>query len=160
MGLLEADRLRLNFRQVKTVVRSLIDQFVEGTELRLEQAGVEVVKGAGRIATLGVVEGLDTHGEGGDSHQEYHSRVWARPAMTTVEAGGGELVLPSRDILEMEDLPASVMVIGGNYIGAGLACALNEFGVQVTLVEAAKTILPVRMKRSLDCSERPWRSKA
>jgi len=142
MGLLEGSGLHLNFRQAKTAIRSLVDQIVEGTELRLEQAGVDVVKGAGRIAGRGVVEASTPSGKEEIASRNIIVATGARPAKKPAIAGGGELVLPSRSVLEMEDLPASVVVIGGNYIGAELACAFNGFGVQVTLIEASQTILP------------------
>ena len=43
----------------------------------------------------------------------------------------------NRDVLRAEDLPGSLIVIGGGPIGAELSQAFSRFGVQVTMLEVA-----------------------
>lgn len=42
----------------------------------------------------------------------------------------------------MDELPASLIIVGGGVIGLEWASMLNDFGVQVTVVEAASHVLP------------------
>ena len=49
----------------------------------------------------------------------------------------------NRDLVEAEELPSSLLVLGGGAIGAELAQALARFGVTVTIVEAADRLLPL-----------------
>ncbi|PRO64523.1 dihydrolipoyl dehydrogenase [Alkalicoccus urumqiensis] len=51
-------------------------------------------------------------------------------------------VLDSTSLLSLEELPASLAVIGGGYIGVELGSALAKAGTDVTLIEAAPEILP------------------
>lgn len=53
----------------------------------------------------------------------------------------GKNVLTSDEILVMQDLPASLLVVGGGYIGCELAAILARFGVRVTLVEQRPRLL-------------------
>jgi len=142
IGLLRGDQVSLDFREVKISIRNLIDQIVEGTELRLEQAGVEVVRGVGRIASRGIVEASTPTGRKEIASKSIVIATGARPANKPIEGASDGWALPSRDTLDMEDLPRSAAIIGGNYIGAELACALNAFGVQVTLIETSQSVLP------------------
>src|SRR5699024_9306697 len=44
--------------------------------------------------------------------------------------------------LKLDDLPKSVLIVGGGVIGIEFASMLVDFGVEVTVVEAGEAILP------------------
>jgi pyruvate/2-oxoglutarate dehydrogenase complex dihydrolipoamide dehydrogenase (E3) component len=48
----------------------------------------------------------------------------------------------TRDMIRTEQLPGSIIVIGGGAVGCELAQVLARFGVQVTVVEAGDRLLP------------------
>ncbi len=50
-------------------------------------------------------------------------------------------VVESRGFLDLETLPASLIVLGGGYIGCELACMAAALGVKVTIVELLDDIL-------------------
>ncbi len=54
----------------------------------------------------------------------------------------GDLVLTSDEVLDLEHLPASAVVIGGGAIGCEFASMLADLGTQVTVLEALPKILP------------------
>lgn len=54
----------------------------------------------------------------------------------------GRLVLTSDEVLDLERLPASAVVIGGGAIGCEFASMLSDMGTQVTVLEALPKILP------------------
>lgn len=58
----------------------------------------------------------------------------ARPAVPAIPGIEAVPYLTSTTALEMEELPTSLVVIGGGYIGAELAQMFARFGVKVTLV--------------------------
>ncbi|HSO68583.1 MAG TPA: NAD(P)/FAD-dependent oxidoreductase [Arachnia sp.] len=47
----------------------------------------------------------------------------------------------NRDVVEAEELPSSIVVLGGGAIGSELSQVLARFGVRVTIVEAADHLL-------------------
>ena len=51
-------------------------------------------------------------------------------------------VYDSDEILELERLPASMVILGGGVIGCEYACMFAALGVQVTLVDTRSEILP------------------
>lgn len=55
---------------------------------------------------------------------------------------GAELAMTSDEILTMETLPVSLCVIGGGVIGLEFASIMSAFGVEVTVIEYCKEILP------------------
>ena len=54
----------------------------------------------------------------------------------------GSYVVTSDEALQWEQLPKSVVIVGGGVIGIEWASMLNDFGVDVTIVEYADRILP------------------
>ena len=65
-------------------------------------------------------------------------------------------ILTSREILDIEDVPQSLCVIGGGVIGLEFASIFRSFGSEVTVLEFCKDILPrfdtdlaKRLKQSL-----------
>ena len=54
----------------------------------------------------------------------------------------GGAVLSSTEALSLEQVPESLAVIGGGYIGLELGTAFAKLGVQVIVIEAAHDILP------------------
>ncbi len=54
----------------------------------------------------------------------------------------GERVISNRELFELDDLPSSVLVVGGGAVGTEIASALASLGVETSLVEALDRILP------------------
>lgn len=55
---------------------------------------------------------------------------------------GVEHAMFPEDILELDELPRSVVIVGSGYTGVQLTTIMNAFGARVTLLELAPNILP------------------
>lgn len=55
---------------------------------------------------------------------------------------GADLAITSDDLLKLTSLPKSIAIIGGGVIGMEFASILQAFGVEVTVIEYCKEILP------------------
>ena len=78
------------------------------------------------------------------------------PAFLPVEGAGNEGVLDSTAVLDLEEVPERLCIIGGGVIGLEFASIFSSFGSEVTVLEFAKNILPrfdtdlaKRLKQSL-----------
>lgn len=78
------------------------------------------------------------------------------PAFLPVEGAGNEGVLDSTAILDLDEVPQRLCIIGGGVIGLEFASIFSAFGSEVTVLEYAKNILPrfdtdlaKRLKQSL-----------
>ncbi|HEY0604671.1 MAG TPA: NAD(P)/FAD-dependent oxidoreductase [Herpetosiphonaceae bacterium] len=56
---------------------------------------------------------------------------------------GVEHALYPEDILELEELPRSVAIVGSGYTGVQLVTVMNAFGAKVTLLEMLPNVLPM-----------------
>ncbi len=66
----------------------------------------------------------------------------SRPFVPPVNGLDDVSYLTNTTFFELEQLPSSMLILGGGPIGAEMACALNRLNVNITLVEMAGQILP------------------
>jgi len=95
------------------------------------------------------------------SHQEYSADyiiIATGSVSASLPISGADLpdILTSREILDIEEVPRRLCVIGGGVIGLEFASIFRSFGSEVTVVEYCKDILPrfdtdlaKRLKQSL-----------
>jgi len=55
----------------------------------------------------------------------------------------GDRILSSDHALNLEEIPESIMIVGGGVIGCEFACMLASLGAKVTVVEALSRVLPL-----------------
>jgi dihydrolipoamide dehydrogenase len=58
----------------------------------------------------------------------------------------GENILSTTSLLELEDIPESLTIIGGRYSGCELASIYNALGCKVSLIEAEDHLMPFQIE--------------
>ena len=71
----------------------------------------------------------------------------------------GQRVITSEHALELQQLPASAVVLGGGVIGVEFASAWRSFGVEVTIVEALPRLVPAEDEATSKALERAFRKR-
>ena len=130
------DRLR----EWKTEVVSKLSDGVRGL---CTARGVEHISARGRFLDSRTLE--LTAGDGSVRSLEFGHAIIATgssPVMPALFDMGDPRVMDSTAALELPDIPARLLVIGGGYIGLELGCAYSAFGSQVTVVEMTAGLLP------------------
>jgi dihydrolipoamide dehydrogenase len=54
----------------------------------------------------------------------------------------GKTIISSKEALSLQEIPKSMLIIGGGVIGCEMACVYSAMGTKVTIVEALKRLLP------------------
>ncbi|HEY0998155.1 MAG TPA: NAD(P)/FAD-dependent oxidoreductase [Streptosporangiaceae bacterium] len=119
---------------------------------RLNRAGVQVIRGAGRITAPGTVEVTRTQGApaaagtgSGTTTLTYSDLVIAtgcEPVAPPIEGLSDIPAWTTAQSLSSPDLPRRLIVLGGGPAGCELTQMYASFGSQVTLVEAEPRLLP------------------
>ena len=55
----------------------------------------------------------------------------------------GKTVISSKEALNLEQIPASMVIVGGGVIGCEMACVYASVGTKVTIVEALSRLIPM-----------------
>jgi pyruvate/2-oxoglutarate dehydrogenase complex dihydrolipoamide dehydrogenase (E3) component len=105
---------------------------------RLEDAGVRFVRGPARLVGERRVE---VDGTTYSARTGVVLNTGTEPAVPPVDGLADTPYWTNRDACRLEELPGSVVVIGGGAIGAEMAQAFSRFGVQVSVLEVAPRIL-------------------
>jgi dihydrolipoamide dehydrogenase len=116
----------------------VVDANVKGVEFLFKKNKVEWVKGAARIAGPGKVVV-------GDRTLETRNIVIATGSEVAPLRGieiDEQRILSSTGALALAEVPKSMVVIGGGYIGLEMASVWQRLGAKVTVVEFLDRILP------------------
>jgi len=144
-----AERVELDFSRVMRRKDEIVHQLHTGLESLMKKNRIDVYRGRGRVIGPSIFSPR-SGSVAIDADEELptltakHTIIatGSRPRMLPGWEADGEQVLTSDDALRMERLPASMLIIGGGVIGVEWASMMNDFGVQVTIVEAAERLLP------------------
>jgi pyruvate/2-oxoglutarate dehydrogenase complex dihydrolipoamide dehydrogenase (E3) component len=115
---------------------------------RFEGRGGRLVHGRGKLI------GPRTVTVGNESFTAQRGVVIAtgsKPAIPPIPGLAQVHFWTTHDVIELERLPKSMVVLGGGAVGCELGQVLTRFGVEITIVEAADRLLP---------AEEPEASKA
>jgi pyruvate/2-oxoglutarate dehydrogenase complex dihydrolipoamide dehydrogenase (E3) component len=105
---------------------------------RLVKAGVSFVRGHARLTGQGRVE---VDGQVFEARRGVVLNTGTEPAVPPISGLAGTPYWTNREAVQLEQLPGSLVVMGGGSVGVELAQVYSRFGVTVTLVEAAERIL-------------------
>jgi dihydrolipoamide dehydrogenase len=103
----------------------------KGVKGILHRAGVDVVRGHGRLTARNAVEVDGTRYEAAN----ILIATGSRPAVPPIPGLASEHVLDSDGVFALRDVPGSIAVIGGGYIGLEFACFFREIGARVAVLE-------------------------
>ena len=108
-----------------------------------KRRNVRVVQGEARFADSGTL--AIALADGGSETLTYDHCILAsgsRPAKIPAFDIGSPRVMDSTSALELADIPESLLVIGGGYIGLEMGTVYAELGSQVSVVELTDGLLP------------------
>ena len=124
------------WKGVQSLVKKYDVTWVQGrgrlegaTRVRVRLAGEDGTPGAGGERLLGATDVILATG----------SRVKSLPGIVP----DGRRIVTSDDVLRMDSMPASVIVIGAGAVGSEFASMYHDLGAQVTLLEYLPAVVPL-----------------
>lgn len=146
-----AASVELNFSKVQERKAAIVEELHQGIQYLMKSNKVTVIQGNGRVIGPSIFSpqsgAVAVETEDGDSinlvPQQLLIATGSRPRQIPGLEADGQWILTSDEALELEELPKSMIIVGGGVIGVEWASMLNDFGVEVTLVEAADRIVPL-----------------
>lgn len=139
-----AEKVSLDGARLQAWKRKVIDRLEKGVAGLLKSADVSVVKGKATFTDAKTVAVTPVDGEGPTQAFTFEQCIIATgsaPINLKFMPFDGQRVLDARDVLALTEIPASVAVVGGGYIGIELGLMLRKLGAKVTVVEALDNIL-------------------
>ncbi len=116
----------------------VIETLRAGVTYKMKKNKVKVVQGEATLLGPGQVQVADTVYEG----DNVVIATGARPFIPPIPGVEQAHVMSSTDILNIDKMPTSLVVIGGGVIGVEFASFFSSLGVKVTIIEMLDEIIP------------------
>ena len=134
---IEVGNITANFPKIMARKTNVVNKLASGVEQLMKAGNITVYKGIGRILSPQLVKMNDEE----IATRKLIIATGSEPAPLPIPGSDLPGVLTTDDILELEELPESLVVIGGSYVGVEFAGIFNGLGTKVTIVEKLPTLL-------------------
>ncbi len=138
-----ADNVRLDFSKVQERKNSIVQTLAKGVQHLMKKNKIDTYTGRGKLAGRDRVE---VHGDDGTQTLQAKKIVLATGSVPRTLPGlevDGERVINSDHVLQLEQVPKSMVILGAGAVGVEFASAYARFGTEVTLIELEDRILPL-----------------
>ena len=139
----EVSGLKINWGNVLARKDKIVKKHAKGIEFLFKKNRVEWVQGWGRYEGPGRVsvekDGKKTQIEAANVLLVSGSEARTLPGIEPDH----KTILTNRSILELPEIPKSLIVVGAGAVGVEFASIYNSFGTQVTILEALPRVVPV-----------------
>ncbi|OMF11075.1 dihydrolipoyl dehydrogenase [Paenibacillus amylolyticus] len=140
----------LVFPKVQARKDAIVEQLHQGVQYLMKKNKIQVVHANGRVIGPSIFSpqsgAVAVEFEDGEMDTVVPTNLiiatGSRPRVLPGLEPDGKFIMSSDEALRMDELPASLIIVGGGVIGLEWASMLNDFGVEITVVEAAAHVLP------------------
>lgn len=141
---LHFDKPKINLEELRSWKQGVTDKLAQGIIGMCKSAGVDIIRGR---AVFEDSRNLRIEG----SNEEPSSRIKFKHAILATGSRPVKLkgldfdsprLLDSTSALNLQDIPAKLLVIGGGYIGLEMGTVYAALGSEVTVVEMTDSLLP------------------
>lgn len=147
---IETSDATLVFSKVQERKDAVVEQLHQGVQYLMRKNKITVLQGKGRVVGPSIFSpksgAVAVELDNGEMENVVPNHLiiatGSRPRILPGLEPDGRYILSSDEALNLEELPESIMIVGGGVIGIEWASMLNDFDVKVTVVEAADQILP------------------
>ena len=136
---INAENITFDYSKIIERKDKTIEKLRKGIELGLKNSKVTVISAKANILNKNEIEANNTI---------YHCKkvicaIGAEPKTVKGLEFDHEFLLSSDDILNLTELPKSILIIGSGAIGIEWARIFSNFGIETTIIELASHLLPV-----------------
>ncbi len=121
---------------------TVVKKLTGGVSQLLKGNGAEVVAGEAEVASPTLVRVKTREGTRDLNTKAVVIATGGRAVELPFARFDGEVILSSKEALELRQIPRSMAVIGGGIIGLEITSIFSRFGTKVTVVEMLEEVLP------------------
>ena len=122
-------------------VQHVIKTEVDVTEAQLSRNGVDMLTGVASFEDPHHIRVVGLRGSNTFEAANVLIGVGTKPANSAKVAINGRTIINSDQIMELPELPKTLIVVGGGVIGVEYTCMFSALGIRVTLIEKRPKLL-------------------
>lgn len=139
---IEIDESQINQKSLVARKNKSIDRLKKGISTLFKKNKINFIKGHGKILSPSEVLVTSDEGETIIPSDAIIIATGSSPIKPDILHYDGKNVITSNELLELDELPESIIIIGGNVIACEVGQYLSRFGVDVSIIEALNHIVP------------------
>ncbi|GAV26481.1 dihydrolipoyl dehydrogenase [Carboxydothermus islandicus] len=138
---IEVSGYNFNFKKAAERKNQVVERLVKGIHYLFKKNKITLIKGTGRLTGKNEITVETSDGLEKVEAKNIILATGSKPALIPALGYDGERVITSDEALNLEKLPAEMVIIGGGVIGSEFATIFSEMGVKVAIVELLPSIL-------------------
>jgi len=143
MGLTDVSA-SLDFDALRARIKTIGGRLERSTTGLLESQGVEMIRGAGRLAGPNTVVVESAEGTSEIEADVILLATGSRPRIPEWASVDGQRLLTTRDAYPPPELPEHLVVVGSGVTGVEFVHMFSAFGCEVTLIVSRQQVLPAK----------------
>lgn len=146
------DKLNFDFAKINDRKTAVVGKLRDGIALLFKNYKIEVIEGTGKLTGNGTISVKKNGATTDIKASKIIIASGSEPRVLKPVPFEGKHILSSTDILSLDKVPDSLLVIGGGVIGCEFASIFQALGSKVTIVEMMDQLLPnedMRLARTL-----------
>lgn len=132
---------QIDLAKLRNWKESILTKLGGGIRALAQARGVQVIAGRGYFENSNTLRVETSDGQQFIQFDHAIVAVGSKSAMPKAFDLGNPRIMTSREALALEDIPGTLLIVGGGYIGMELGTVYAGLGSQVTVVEVLETIL-------------------
>ncbi|UCH12807.1 MAG: FAD-dependent oxidoreductase, partial [Candidatus Omnitrophota bacterium] len=140
---IDTESYRLNITKMLERREFIIDKHRRSIERLLNRSKAKIIRGEAKLKDPNTVN------VSGESIKAKYIIIatGSIPVETDKLKFDHSNIISSADILNLKEVPSSLIIVGAGYIGCEFACIYNQFGCDVTIIEIEPQIHPKQDKK-------------
>ncbi len=144
---LSYQNLHLDYAQLIRRKSAIVGKHAKGVEYLFKKHKIETIRGRGTLLGKGQVEvsSAEVSGAGAGRILSAPNIILATGSSASMLPGltaDPDRILTNVEILDLTEIPKSLVIIGGGAVGVEFASVFRSFGAQVTIVEMLPRLVP------------------
>ena len=142
MGITDHEKIGVNMATLQQRKNDVVSQLRDGVGMLMKKNKVDVYEGTGEIINQGHVR--VQLNAGGTEELEADKIIIATGSVPTIPSNligtDCEGVITSDEVLDLDVIPGSMVILGGGVIGYEIASVFNSLGTKITVLKASTQV--------------------
>jgi len=147
LGLENTAGVTLNWGSIQKRKQGIVDKHTKGLQFLMKKNKVTVIEGYGKLTgpAKGGIHTVEVEGKNGKSTVSAKALILSTGSVARMLPGlkADDRILSNIEVLSLDAIPKSLIVIGSGAVGVEFASIYKSFGTEVTILEMLPRYVPV-----------------
>ncbi|CAM3983774.1 dihydrolipoyl dehydrogenase [Bacillus paramycoides] len=140
--LVDKQNVSIDWKQIQMRKSQIVTQLVQGIQYLMKKNKIKVIKGKAKFVTNHRLQVIQGNKEEVVDGEQFIIASGSEPTELLFAPFDGKWILNSSHAMSLENIPDSLLIVGGGVIGCEFASIYSRLGTKVSIVEMAPQLLP------------------